>query len=218
MAKLVVTGVAGKKDSSFQGRDGKTIESTDVICSGTVDGVAQQFTVRIYGKGGGDKIKAGINAVGEVSTYNGAVVYVVKKAQNPNLFPQSAGKYNKGGQSSIEASALRLAVSVVELSDVKGQSVDAVAEAVLFVAKKHIIPFIVKSQTPTEQPKKSESEIIREIVNKSGLADKVRSKGLTMGELVQAYEASGKSQDTFITTLTAMTADVVEEDEDDIPF
>lgn len=221
MAKLIVSSVGNATDSSFSGRDGNRIESTDVECVGTVDGNPSNFTIRIFGKNGASKIKAGVEANGNVSSFGDKIFYVVKKNDNPNLFSQSSGSYNKGRSSySNESTALRLAVSIVELSSEKGKSPEEIADAVISIAKDKVLPFIVKSQQPIEGSKKSESDVVRDIIISANLADAVRSKGMTMSELLKAYEANGKSQSAFITAIKASLVTSVEDDEfeDDTPF
>lgn len=224
MAKLKVDSVLKKEDSSYNGRNGERVECTNVLCSGSVDGSQQEFIIKIFGKGGGDRIKAGIECVGKVGVYNTTTFYTVKKADNPHLFTQSSGQYNKRSSSSsysLEQTALRLAIQIVQMSDMadnENTPLD-IADAVIDVAKQKIIPFIIKSQKPIEKKDdKSEKEIIVGIIAKAGLTDRVRAKGMMMSELLALYKET-KSHDAFIQAIYSRTEeDITEEDDSDIPF
>lgn len=250
MNTLVVQSVGVPEDASWDGQDGK-VDCWLVPCSGTVDGNPSSFSVKIYGKGGDQKVKNGVTLHGEFDTHKGGThkgepFYNVKKANNPDLFPNSGGGgYGGGGgkgggyKPQHELNALRVSESVV-MKHYEGQeaevSVEDLADKIILLANEKFIPFLKANterhdkQADHTEAKKAIVKSIQTILQNNQLLDHVRANSVQTSEMLVLWEQSGQDAISFVNLIkqkypvsTGAPASSVPpsapvDDEDDIPF
>jgi len=225
---LVIKTVGNHLDTSFSGADGKEIKCYTIPCAGTVDGIEDSFSCKIYGNESYTKIKEGLTVVGEKGEYQGNVFYSIKKANNPEIYSKSSyggggGGYSKGGgyRANNELESLKLAVALVNSAPPEVDSSEKLAELCLKIAVEKFLPFI-KSSTKNHEEQKgsglSDKDIIGSIITEAGLGDALKAKGVRMAEITVAWNNSGKNKETFVNLLRTTYCAVPEEDDDEIPF